>query len=136
MSASLSRPQIAGVTVALLGLVAYMLSQPRGVEGAHAWLARDVPWLARLLDRYPVLVNLGTCWMLWRESRMPPAPLVLLHFAVALQVLKLPMNLVLGLLLGLLTAVALVARPWPNRVIIGRCIVLAALAIAVDAVAH
>lgn len=136
MSASLSRPQIAGVTVALLGLVAYMLSQPHGVEGAHAWLARDVPWLARLLDRYPVLVNLGTCWMLWRESRTPPAPLVLLHFAVALQVLKLPMNLFLGSLLALLTAVALVARPWPNRMIMGRCVALAGLGVVLDAVIH
>ena len=140
MNASLSRPQIAAATVALLGMIAYMLSQPHGVEGAHAWLAHDLPWLARLLDRYPALLNLATCWLLWRDPRIPRAclvaPLVLCHFAGALLLLQLPMNLFLGLLLALLAAVALVARPRPNHVIIGRCIVLGGLAIAIDALAH
>ena len=140
MNPSLSRPQIAAVTVALLGMIAYMLSQPHGVAGTPAGLAHDLPWLARLLDRYPVLINLATCWLLWCDPQIPRArlvaPLALCHFAGALLVLQLPLNLVLGSLLALLTAVALVARPRPNRVIIGRCIVLAGLAIAIDAVAH
>jgi hypothetical protein len=136
MSASLRLPQIAIWTMVLLATIAWWLFRPSGLEGAHAWLANELPWLARLLDRYLVLFSLAVCWAAWRKPRIPPGALAVGHFCTALLALTLPMNLVLGLLLGLLTAVALVARPWPNRVIIGRCIVLGGLAIAIDAVAH
>ena len=136
MSASLSRPQIALWVVALAGAVGWVLFRPPAVDAAHAWVAQELPWLARLLDRHLVFLNLTTCWVFWRDPRVPPAALVLIHFATAVLVSQLPMNLVLGPLLALLTVVALVARPWPNRVIIGRCILLGGLAIAIDAIAH
>lgn len=136
MSTSLGRPRIATVAVGLVATIAWVLSRPDGVDGAHAWLAQALPPLARLLDRYLVLLSLAFCWALWREPRSGPAVLVLAHVAAALNLFELPMNLFLGALLAFLTAVGLVARPWPNRVVIGRCIVLTGFAVALDAVAH
>jgi len=130
------RRQLVGWAVALIGMIAWQLSRPSGINGAHAWLGQHLQWLLRLLDRYLVLIALAACWETLRAPRSHPAALVLGVFVVALNVLELPLNLFLGSMLALLVAVAAVARPRPNRVIIGRCIVLAGLAIALDAFAH
>lgn len=134
---SASRRRQLALWIAATTTLAWMFSMPHlGIDGAHAWLVREMPWLAQLRDRYLVLFSLAVCWASWRKPRIQPGALALGHFAAAVLVFELPMNLLLGSLLALSTIVALVARPWPNRVIIGRCIMLGGLAIAIDAVAH
>ena len=60
MSASWRLPEVALGAVALIGLIGWMLSRPSGIDGAHVWLAHELPWLARLLDRYLALIGLAT----------------------------------------------------------------------------
>jgi len=126
---------IAVLAVAVVIAVAWS-SWSGWADAAPTWLARESPWLARLLDRYQALLGFGLCWAAWREPRSSPALLILCHFYTAITVVELRASLFLGALLALLAAVAAVAmaaRLWPSRVILARCMALAAFAIGVDA---
>jgi hypothetical protein len=70
-----------------------------------------------------------------REPRCHPGIFVCWGLYTVIVLLELSMGWFLGGVLALLTAVALVARPWPNRAIIGRCAGLAVLAVGIDAIA-
>ena len=118
----------------LLGSIIVVLARSTWGEDAYAWIAREQAWLARLIDRYQILLWLPLCWLLLREPQSGSAPLLLCHATMLLMLLELSMGWFLGVSLGLLVAVGLVARPWPNRAIMAHCVALAGLAIVIDTV--
>ena len=117
------------------GVFGWYLLQLDWAKTARDWLEQEQPWLARLLDTHQALLGFAVCWAALREPRSSPALLALSVFYTLLTVIELRVSLLLGLLLAFLAAVAMVARPWPNRRIMARCMALAGLAIGIDAVA-
>lgn len=119
----------------LVGAIAWSFWRPSWAEVAEAWLTQEIPWLARLLGAHSALLACATCWAVLREPRCGPDVLVLCAFGALVTLLELRPGLLLGLALALLATVALVARPWPNRAIMARCMALAGFAVGVGAVA-
>ena len=117
------------------GALGWFLLQRDWADTARDWLEYEQPWLVRLLDRHQALLALAVCWAALREPRSGPGLLALCFAYTALTLIELRMSLFLGPLLALSATVALVARPWPNRAIMARCIALAGFAVGVDAVA-
>lgn len=125
---------LAVLAVAVAGGIGWFLWRPVWPQVVRDWLAREIPWLAQLLGSWEAIFAFVGCWMMIREPRCSPGALALWGLYTVLVLLELSMGWFLGASLALLTAVALVARPWPNRTIMARCAVLAGLAVGIDAV--
>ena len=131
---SMSRCGLGAVMLAMVSAAAWSLWRPASPNVVRGWLGQEIPWFERLLDTWEALLALAFWWVALRE-RCAPGLLILWGLYAVPTLLELSMGWFLGASLALLTAVALVARPWPNRTIMARCAALAGLAIAVDAVA-
>lgn len=125
---------LAVLAVAVAGGIGWFLWRPVWPQVVRDWLAREIPWLAQLLGSWEAIFAFVGCWMMIREPRCSPGALALWGLYTVLVLLELSMGWFLGASLALLTAVALAARPWPNRTIMARCAVLAGLAVGIDAV--
>ena len=100
---------------------------------AHAWAAREEPWLARLFDAHTALIMFALCWMVCRDTRRHPRDVALMVVFAAMSLVQLRLTLFLGASLQLLAVIALMARPWPNRAIMARCMALGGLAVGINA---
>jgi len=100
---------------------------------AYAWLAREQPWLARVVDAYPAIATVAMGWFVCRDTRRHPRDVALMVLFAAMSLVQLRMTLFLGASLQLLAVVALMARPWPNRAIMARCMALGAVAVGINA---
>ncbi len=127
--------RVGALAVALTAAAAWALWRPLSFDGARASLVQDLPWFARLLERWEAILVFTFWWLLLREPRCGPGILALWGLYSVLTLSELSMGWFLGGSLALLTAGALVARPWPNRTIMARCAALAAFATGVDALA-
>lgn len=133
---SISQRRLAMMAVLIPTGVAWGLWRPTWPNATRDWLAQEIPWLARLFETWQALVVFVFWWLVLREPRCHPGVLVLWGLYTVLTLLELSMGWFLGGSLALLAAVALVARPWPNRAIMARCAALAAFAVGVDAIAR
>lgn len=123
------------LALAMVSVVGWALWRPAWPNLVRDWIGQQIPWLARLLDTWEALFALAFWWMVLREPRWGPGVLILWALYAVPTLLELDLSWFLGGSLALLSAVALVARPWPNRTIMARCAGLAALAVGADAIA-
>lgn len=132
---STSRRGLAIVVVAIVAGVAWGLWRPLWPSAVRDWLAQDIPWLARLLGSWEAILALAGYWVFLRDPRCGPGVLACWSLFAVITLFELHMGWILALALAVLAAVALMARPWPNRTIMARCAALAGLAVAIEAVA-
>jgi hypothetical protein len=91
----------------------------------------DYPALTRLFSASSALVALTAASVAVRDPKTGTVLSLCLGALAIWFVLELPMGALLGAVLLTLAAVALFARPWPNRIVMSRCIALAGIAVAV-----
>lgn len=97
---------------------------------AQAWFA-DYPALMRLVGASSALVSLAAAWAALREPRSGAVVPLCLGSVAIWNVLELSLGPLLGSVLLSLVAIALIARPRPNRIVVARCFGLAGLAVAI-----
>jgi hypothetical protein len=99
-------------------------------DAVRGWLLA-YPAVQRLFTARLALISLAATWAAVREPRAGALVPLCLCLVTTWNLLELRMGALLGSVLLVLGGIAMSARPWPNRVIMARCVAIAGLAVAI-----